>query len=74
MNRNFNTFTDFESLELEVPTFCVVTGCVSARRDRRYSITITKFASKTDNLKEQLQLVIEFAKKEGKRRRRHYLP
>ena len=35
MNRNFNKFTDFESLELEVPTFCVVTGCVSARRDRR---------------------------------------
>jgi hypothetical protein len=37
MNRNFNEFTDFESLELEVPTFCFVTGCVSARRDRRYS-------------------------------------
>jgi hypothetical protein len=35
-NRNFNEFTDFESLELEVPTFCFVTGCVSARRDRRY--------------------------------------
>jgi hypothetical protein len=35
MNRNFNEFTDFESLELEVPTFCVVTGCVSASRDRR---------------------------------------
>ena len=29
MNRNFNAFTDFESLELEVPTFCLVTGCVS---------------------------------------------
>jgi hypothetical protein len=37
INRNFNEFTDFESLELEVPTFCFVTGCVSARRDRRYS-------------------------------------
>jgi hypothetical protein len=36
MNRNFDEFTDFESLELEVPTFCVVTGCVSARSDRRY--------------------------------------
>ena len=35
MNRNFNAFTDFELLELEVPTFCFVTGCVSARRDRR---------------------------------------
>jgi hypothetical protein len=35
MNRNFNEFTDFESLELEVPTFCFVTGCVSAHRDRR---------------------------------------
>jgi hypothetical protein len=31
-----------------------------------YSITITKFASKTDNLKEQLQIVVEFAKKAGK--------
>ena len=28
-------FTDFYSLELEVPTFCLVIGCVSARRDRR---------------------------------------
>ena len=36
MNRDFNAFTDFESPELEVPTFCLVTGCVSARRDRRY--------------------------------------
>jgi hypothetical protein len=35
MNRNFNEFTDFKSLGLEVPTFCFVTGCVSARRDRR---------------------------------------
>jgi hypothetical protein len=35
INRNFYTFTDFKSLELEVPTFCLVTGCVSARRDRR---------------------------------------
>ena len=26
MNRNFNEFTDFESLELEVPTFCLVRG------------------------------------------------
>jgi hypothetical protein len=36
MKRNFNEFTDFESLELEVLTFCFVTGCVSARRDKRY--------------------------------------
>ena len=37
VSRNFNELTDSESLELEVPTFCFVTGCVSARRDRRYS-------------------------------------
>ena len=36
INRNFNEFIDFESLKLEVPTFCFVTGCVSAHRDRRY--------------------------------------
>ena len=36
MNRNFNEFIDSESLELEVPTFCFVMGCVSARRDKRY--------------------------------------
>jgi len=36
MNRNFNMFTDFESLELEVPTFYLVTGYVSARSDSRY--------------------------------------
>ena len=35
INRNFNAFTDLESLELEVLAFCLVTGCVSARRDRR---------------------------------------
>ncbi len=40
MNRNFNEFIDFKSLELEVPTFCLVTGCVSARRDRRYPIQV----------------------------------
>jgi len=43
MNRNFNTFTDFESLELEVPTFCFVIGCVSAHRDRRYFNIFPKF-------------------------------
>jgi hypothetical protein len=42
INRNFNEFTDFESLELEVPTFCFVTGCVSARRDRRYLMRADK--------------------------------
>jgi hypothetical protein len=36
MNRNCNEFTNFESLELEVPTLCLVPGCVSARKDRRY--------------------------------------
>ena len=35
MNRNFNAFTDLKPLELEVPTICLVTGCVSGRRDRR---------------------------------------
>jgi hypothetical protein len=28
INRNFNEFTDFESLKLEVPTFYFVVGCV----------------------------------------------
>jgi hypothetical protein len=37
MNRNFRAFTDFMSLELEVPTICLVTGGVSGRRERRYS-------------------------------------
>jgi hypothetical protein len=36
MNRKFNTFTDLKSLELKVPKICLVTECVSARRDRRY--------------------------------------
>jgi len=36
VNRKFNAFTDLKSLELEVPKICLVTGCVSARRDRRY--------------------------------------
>ena len=35
INRNFNAFTDLKSLELEVPTICLATGCVSLRRDRR---------------------------------------
>jgi hypothetical protein len=38
INRNFNAFTDLKSLELEVPTICLATGCVSLRRDRRYYI------------------------------------
>jgi len=38
MNRNFNALTDFELVELEVPMICLVTGCVSARRDRRYFV------------------------------------
>ena len=37
INRKFNTFTDLKSLELEVLKICLVTECVSARRDRRYS-------------------------------------
>jgi hypothetical protein len=36
INRNFNAFTDLKALELEVPTICLVTGCVSLRRDRLY--------------------------------------
>ena len=36
INRNVNAFTDFKSLELEVPMICLATGCVSLRRDRRY--------------------------------------
>jgi hypothetical protein len=35
MNRKINTLTDLKSLELEVHKICLVTGCVSARRDRR---------------------------------------
>jgi hypothetical protein len=35
-DRNFNTFIDLQSLKLEVPMFCLVTGCVSGHRDRRY--------------------------------------
>ena len=38
INRNFKAFADFESLELEVPMICLVTGCVSGRRDRRYFV------------------------------------
>jgi hypothetical protein len=34
-NKFFNTFTDLTSLELEVPAFFLVTGCVSARREKR---------------------------------------
>jgi hypothetical protein len=36
INRNFNMFMDLKSLELEVPTICLVAGGVSERRDRRY--------------------------------------
>ena len=35
MDRNSGAFIDFISLELEVPTICLVIGGVSARRDRR---------------------------------------
>ena len=37
IDRNFRAFIDFLSLELEVPTICLVTGGVSVRRDRRYN-------------------------------------
>ena len=40
MDRNSKVFIDFISLELEVPTICLVTGGVSVRRDRRYFIFI----------------------------------
>jgi len=36
IDRNFKVFIDFMSLELEVPPICLVTGGVSARRERRY--------------------------------------
>jgi hypothetical protein len=39
INRNFNAFADLKSFKLEVPRFCLVIGCVSGRRDRRYCIT-----------------------------------
>ena len=29
INRNFNAFIDLKSFELEVPTICLATGCVS---------------------------------------------
>jgi len=32
---NFDIFADLELLEFEVPTICLVTGCVSLHRDRR---------------------------------------
>jgi hypothetical protein len=35
---NFDIFADLESLEFEVPTICLVTGCVSLGRDRRYQV------------------------------------
>ena len=40
MNINFKAFKDFISLELEVPTICLVTGGVSVRRDRCYMATL----------------------------------
>ncbi len=33
--RDFVTFANFEPLEVEVPIICLVTGCVSLRRERR---------------------------------------
>jgi hypothetical protein len=33
--RYLNNYADLESLEFEVPMICLVTGCVSLRRDRR---------------------------------------
>jgi hypothetical protein len=36
MVRNFKVFMDFISLELKVPTICLVIRGVSARRERRY--------------------------------------
>jgi hypothetical protein len=48
MNRNFDAFTDLlKSLDLEVPTICLATGCVSGRRDRRYSSSETHPGSVT---------------------------
>jgi hypothetical protein len=42
INKYLNTFTNLKSLEIEVPTFCLVIGCVSARRDRRYHMEYIK--------------------------------
>jgi hypothetical protein len=36
INRYLNAFTDLNALELEAPTVCLVIGCVSGRRNRRY--------------------------------------
>ncbi len=46
MDRNFRVFIDFISLELEVPTICLVTGGVSLRRDRRYHYSVLQDAIK----------------------------
>ena len=43
IDRNFRAFIDFMSLELEVPTICLVTGGVSVRRDRRYLTMSRKY-------------------------------
>jgi hypothetical protein len=34
---NFDVLTESELLEFKVPVVCLATGCVSRRRDRRYS-------------------------------------
>lgn len=36
-DRNFDTIINLQSLKLEVPMLCLVTGCVSGHRDRRYT-------------------------------------
>jgi len=55
MNRHFNEFTDFELLELEVSTFCFVTGYVSACRDRRYIFILRLLEFLVDEIKNSRQ-------------------
>jgi hypothetical protein len=38
--RNFDRFANLEPLEFEVPMVCLVTGCVSLRRETRYALFI----------------------------------
>jgi predicted HAD superfamily hydrolase len=38
----FNRFRNLESIEFKVPMVCLVTGCVSRRRDTRYDIILQR--------------------------------
>jgi len=41
----FNRCTNLESIEFKVPMVCLVTGCVSGRRDARYNHNKRKLSS-----------------------------